>query len=114
MSSVLLFLVPLVLSFATVFTFGPADKVGLVVESERLIVAGRAFQFAEVLHLSHRIKTERFDGGEGASIIHTWSLSVRLLGEAELVIYRTIASYPDGDYTVRPDPRGQQLGCMVG
>jgi hypothetical protein len=113
LAAALLFIVPLVLAFASVYTFGPAEKVGLVVESERLIVTGRTILFAEILGSRHRFEAKRFDTGEGCLAIHSWTLSVRLLDHSELVIHRTVASYADGDYAPRPDAKGRNMANVI-
>lgn len=105
---------PPLLALASLMVRGPIEKVGLVIEPERLIVAGRRVPFAEIVRAVHTYSARDVHSDDGSRwTMHEWVLSLELLvGRIEL--HRTSRAVPIGD-TAPPlrDPYGKFMARAI-
>ena len=101
---------PPVLALVSLGARGPIEKVGLVIEAERLRVAGAVVHFAEILQVSHRFSWKRVDTEAGPYILHVWKLRLQLLAGRDVTIYEHHSSQPARDQT---PPRLDRYGARM-
>ena len=99
----LLIELPPLLALASLGVRGPVEKVGLIIESGRVVVAGRSIPFTEIVRVVHRRAWQRFDDGEGPpTIVHVWKLRLQLLTGDDVLIFEDWRSRLASDR--RPPP----------
>lgn len=110
----LLALLPPLLAAVSLGVHGPVEKIGLVIEAERLLVAGRSIPFAEILQVAHDYSWQREDGEAGPHIDHVWKLRLRLLADRELTVFEHRCLRPERDPRPPPhDSRGREMALAI-
>lgn len=107
--------VPPLLSLVSLDVWGPREKVGLVVEADRLVLAGTSIQFAEIDRVVHCLTSTLVTDAEGsANIVHTWTLRLQLLRGRTLVVYSRTTVHPQRDPRPPPqDPYGAVMARVI-
>lgn len=111
----LLIELPPLLALASLGVHGPLEKVGLIIETGRVVVAGRSIPFAEIVRVVHRYAWHRHDDVEGPPMItHVWKLRLQLLAGDDLVIYTDQRLRAASDQSQPPaDPYGARMAREI-
>jgi hypothetical protein len=88
--------------------------VGLIIERDRLIAAGRCSPFAEILQVVHTHSALSVESEGGPPLIlHVWTVRLQLLG-GSIVLRTSRQSHPEGVTHPRPrDAYGQLMARAI-